>query len=75
VKRVQAWAEGKGLLDQQTTDGEGNSLPLSALFERTLERLGDTTATEAAEKVLEESLGAEKIEEPETPAETTEASK
>jgi hypothetical protein len=64
VKRVEKWASDKGLLEEPTTDTEGNSIPLHRLFEDTLARLGDTTADAAAEKVLADSLGATKVEEP-----------
>lgn len=61
VKRVFSWASDKGLMEEQVTDAEGNSLPLRRLFDQTYTRLGDTTIDEAAEKVLKDSLGATEV--------------
>jgi hypothetical protein len=62
VKRVFSWASDKGLMEQQVTV-EGDSLPLRRLFDNTYVRLCSTEGDEAAEQVLKDSLGAEKIEE------------
>lgn len=73
VRRVQTWAESKGLLSEPTTDSDGNSVPLNRLFETTLARLGDTTADEQAEQRIKDSLGATEVPAEETKTEEAKA--
>ena len=60
------WAQERDLLGVSVRDAGGNSLPLQRLFDKVLVTLGDTTAEDAAKKVIEESLGGKEITEPET---------
>jgi hypothetical protein len=67
VVNVRTWAVTKGIMDQPVNDAEGNSMSLERLFDKVQAGLGDTSADEAAEQVLKDSLGATPVEE--TPAE------
>lgn len=75
VANVRKWAEDKAIMDQPVNDADGNSLPLERLFDRVQAALSPAV-DEAAEQVLADSLGAEKIEEaPTADAPVTEEAK
>lgn len=61
VKRVRDWSVTKGIMGEQVTDADGNSVPLERLFDKVLAALGDTTSDQEAEKVLADSLGATEV--------------